>query len=69
MRRAITLATLIAAATLAGTFHHARLRAASAIPGFDDESATEALVAKSHDITNLTSVGSAPFHISRHAFL
>jgi hypothetical protein len=68
MRRAITLATLIAAAILAGTFHHARLRAASAIPDFDDESATEALVAKAHDITNLTAVGSAPFQFRATLF-
>lgn len=51
MRLAISLAVLLAVATVSGAFQ----------PPRDDESQTEALVARAHDLTNLTEIGAAPF--------
>lgn len=42
-------------------------RAAPGLP-LDDESETEALVAKSHNLTNLTALGSAPFRFRASLF-
>lgn len=68
MQRSITLVALLAAAFLPGAFPGERLDAVSSAPRYDDVSATEALVAKSHELTNLTAIGSAPFRFRASLF-
>lgn len=70
MQRALSLAILLAAATLCGAFVRTGSNLSSppatsarSLAPPDDESETEALVAKSHGLTDLTSAGSAPFRI------
>ena len=44
------------------------LSAANIEPSVDDETDTERLVAKSHELTNLTAIGSAPFVLHASLF-
>ncbi|MGA8142328.1 MAG: hypothetical protein WB987_00375 [Candidatus Acidiferrales bacterium] len=81
MRRALLLAALLAVASLPGNFARltsphppprvvlaAPAASASSATPYDDESQTEALVARAHDLTNLTAIGSAPFRFRASLF-